>query len=143
MAPDKYLQSIRDLNKKIEIYKMMRRETEEALNHIKASIPSDDRVQRSRTGGLDTKIIRNMEKLEEIDSWISAANTKQLSRKNDALQKIEALKEGQCKQFLLDYYIAGKSEKQIAREYHFSNFDSVYGLKTRALKYFKKEYSNC
>ena len=34
MAPDKYFQSIRDLSKKIEIYKMMRRETEEALNHI-------------------------------------------------------------------------------------------------------------
>ena len=64
MAPDKYLQSIRDLSKKIEIYKMMRRETEEALNHIKASIPSDDRVQRSRTGGLDTKIIRNMRSLK-------------------------------------------------------------------------------
>ena len=121
----------------------MKKETEEAIDQMRSSIPGKDRVQNSNINGLDTKIIRNMERLKEIDSWLLAAKTKQISRKNDAYHKIEALKEGQCKQFLLDYYIAGKSERQIAKEYHFSNFDSIYGLKTRALKYFKKEYTNC
>ena len=142
MEPDKYLQSIRDLRTKIELYERMKHEIEEAQICIKASAPDEDRIQTSRKG-IEARILRNMEKIKELDSWIVAARTKQLTRQDQAQRKILQLKEGQCKQFLLDYYIFGKSEKEIAKEYRYIDRNSVYNLKARSLKLFKSTFRNC
>ena len=58
MAPDKYLQSIRELRKKIETYELMKKETEEAIDQMRSSIPGKDRVQNSNINGLDIDISR-------------------------------------------------------------------------------------
>lgn len=141
MNAERYLQSIRDLKRKTEIYEKMKREIQETVKHIKTSAPDMNKVQTSAYyDGLEKKIIKNMEQLEELDSWIAATKAKQLSRKQEAYNTITQLKDGQCKRFLLDYYIDGKTEKKIAREYCFYNEKSVYNLKKRAIKHFEKVY---
>ena len=108
---------------------------------IKAMSVTGDRVQTSpKKDGLELQAIKAIEKMENIDRSIIRQREKYIIKKNAAIDKIMRMNEGQCRRYLIDYYIDGKDEIEIARSYRFTNINSIYVLKKRAIEYFKEVF---
>lgn len=140
MTTKEYLQSIRDLRFKIEDLKEERSEVLANMIVIKSSSEYSERVQSSpRQDTLEMQVIRASEKLERIDKSIREKIVIYQNKHNKARADIRELPEGQCRRFLLDYYIEGRSWEEIFREYGFKESSSPYHLQDRAIRLYEKK----
>lgn len=138
-----YLQSIRDL--KFRIADLQRERSEVLANMIVIKSTSDyhEQVQSSpRQDALEMQVIKASEKMERIDKKLREKIVLYQTRHMKAREEIRNLPEGQCRRFLLDYYIEGKDWDDIILEYGFKEIASPYHLQSRALKLFEKHYSH-
>lgn len=139
MKAEEYLQSIRQCRARIHELEKLKEEININIITIKALNVTGDRVTSSpRSDGLEIQAIKAIEKMENIDKRIIREREKYIIKKNNAINKIMMMKEGQCRRFLIDYYINCKSEIEIAQEYRYNNIDSLRSLKKRSIKYFEK-----
>lgn len=139
MNAEQYLQSIRNAKARIHELEKLKEEINMNIITIKAMNVTGDRVQSSpKKDGLELQAIKAIEKMESIDKRIIKEREKYIIKKNNAINKILKMKEGQCRRFLIDYYINCKSEIQIAQEYRYNSIDSLRSLKKRSIKYFEK-----
>ncbi len=135
---EKYLDSIRDVAFKIKTLERMRAETREQIGMIKKK--QNEGHHELRHDALENDIIKSISKLEKLDRGIVKERTEYMLKKKEAYEYIMRLKEGQCRRFLIDYYIEGKSEIDIAYEYRYESTVSIYNLKRRALNYFSEMF---
>ena len=135
---EEYLQTIRDMKSKIDALEEMRKDIKYNIGLIREG--SNDAVVRTspQRDAQEKQIIKNIEKLERLDRKIAGECTKWMLKRNSALEQIMRLKDGQCRRFLIDYYVNGKSMIEIAYEYHYETTESIYNLKRRAINYFSK-----
>ena len=137
MKSEQYLESIRNWRFKIIQLKKLRDEVNDAMIRTQSLSPNPDRVQSSpRADKLEMEAIRAVERIAALDKQIRQSEQKYFEKKHEVIEKISRMKDGQCRRFLIDYYLDGLSEAQIKREYKFSNDNSIYVLRRRAIKYF-------
>lgn len=136
-----YLQSIRDLRFKIAD---LQKEKDEVLANmivIRSTSDYTERVQSSpRQDNLEMQVIRAEEQLDKINKLLRKKIVLYQIRHNKARAEIRNLPEGQCRRFLLDYYIEGKDWDEIFQEYGFQEISSPYHLQNRAIKLYNKIY---
>ena len=138
MTAEEYLQSIRDMTYKIAVLEQKRDKIAIDMIPSRAITYDDLRVQTSPKGdALENTAISIAAEVERIDTQIRKTRDTLFKRSGDALEKIMLLKEGQCRRFLVDYYIQCESITHITREYGFANKRTTHNLKTRAVKYFE------
>ena len=135
---ERYLQSLRTMKFKIDKYEEMRKSI-----HIDAAYVNGttigDRVQSTpKADKMEIAAIKCLERLREIDTKLTKLKTKYLNARMDIFDRIEELEEGQCKRFLVDYYIDCMSIKQLDRMYGFTDESSIYQLRRRAIRKFEK-----
>lgn len=140
LKAEEYLQSIRDMKSKIDALEEIRKDIKYNTGLIRER--SNDEVVRTlpQRDAQEKQIIKNIEKLERLDNKIVGECIKWTQKRNAALEQIMRLKDGQCRRFLIDFYVNGKSMIEIAYEYHYETTESIYNLKRRAVKYFSKYY---
>ena len=144
MSAEEYLQSIRDMTYKIKTLEQMRDKI--TIDRIPSrSFTYDDlRVQTSPAGdALENAVIASIGEIEKLDEKIRKIRDQLYKRSSDALEKIMELKEGQCRRFLVDYYIHCESLAKITKQYGFTNKKTTYSLKKRAIKYFETVDKSC
>lgn len=136
-----YLQSIRDLRFKIADLQKERAEVLENMIVVKSTSDYSDRVQSSpRQDGLEMQVIRATEQMEKIDKLLRKKIVLYQIRHNKARAEIREMPDGQCRRFLLDYYIEGKEWDEIFQEYGFREISSPYHLQARAIQLYDKIY---
>jgi hypothetical protein len=136
-----YLQSVRDLRFKIADLKKERKEVLTNMIVVKSTSDYSDRVQTTpRQDGLEMQVIRATEQMEKIDRLLRKKIVLYQIRHNKARAEIRQLPEGQCRRFLLDYYIEGKTWEEIFQEYGFKEISSPYHLQERAVKLYERFY---
>lgn len=136
-----YLQSVRDLRFKIADLKKEREEVLANMIVVKSTSDYSDRVQTTpRQDGLEMQVIRATEQMEKIDRLLRKKIVLYQIRHNKARAEIRQLPEGQCRRFLLDYYIEGKTWEEIFQEYGFKEISSPYHLQERAVKLYERFY---
>ena len=137
MNAEKYLQTVRTLKFKIDKYEEIRSDI-----HLEVSfggMATDGiRVQSTRKDQLEEAAIKMMEKLRSIDAKLSRLRSEYIDRRIKAYDRIMKIEEGQCRSFLIDFYIDCKSIKDIRAEYGYSEESGVYQLKKRSIKKFQK-----
>lgn len=138
MNVEKYLQDIRDMKEKIDTLEKMKMEVTYNIGIIKSRIDSDNVQHMLQRDKNENKIIRDYEKIKLIEKEIVEETVTYICKRKEAYDQIMKLKEGQCRRFLVDFFINGKNEIEIAYDYHFENISSVYKLKHRAMNYFSK-----
>lgn len=137
MNTEKYLQSVRTLKFKIDKYEEIRSEIHLEVNF--GGMATDGiRVQTSRKDQLEEAAIKMMEKLKGIDAKLARLRSEYIGRRIKAYDRIMKIEEGQCRRFLIDYYIDCKSFKDLRREYNYNEESGLYHLKKRAIKKFEK-----
>lgn len=136
-----YLQSVRDLRFKIADLKKEREEVLANMIVVKSTSDYSDRVQTTpRQDGLEMQVIKATEQMEKIDRLLRKKIVLYQIRHNKARAEIRQLPEGQCRRFLLDYYIEGKTWEEIFQEYGFKEISSPYHLQERAVKLYERFY---
>lgn len=139
MNAEKYLQTVRTLKFKIDKYEEIRNAI-----HLEVSfggMATDGiRVQSTRKDQLEEAAIKMMEKLHGIDMKLSRLRSEYIDRRIKAYDRIMKIEEGQCRRFLIDYYIDCKSIKELKREYGYSEESGIYQLKKRSVKKFEKSF---
>lgn len=142
MNAEKYLQSVRTLKFKIDKYEKMRNEI-----HLEVSfggMPTDGiRVQSPRKDLLEEAAIKMSERLRGIDKILTKLRGDYIDKRLKTYNRIMKIEEGQCRRFLIDYYIDCKSIKDLKCEYGYSEDSGIYKLKKRAIKKFEKISKRC
>lgn len=137
MNAEKYLQTVRTLKFKIDKYEEIRSDI-----HLEVSfggMATDGiRVQSTRKDQLEEAAIKMMEKLRSIDAKLSRLRSEYIDRRIKAYDRIMKIEEGQCRRFLIDFYIDCKSIKDLKKEYGYSQDSGIYQLKKRSIKKFEK-----
>lgn len=141
MTAKEYLQSIRDLRFKIVDLQKERSEVLANMIVVKSTSDYSERVQSSpKQDALEMQVIRATEQMEKLDKLLRKKIVLYQYRHNKARAEIRNLPEGQCRRFLLDYYIEGKSWEEIFQEYGFKEISSPYHLQERAVKLYERFY---
>lgn len=141
MTAKEYLQSIRDLRFKIVDLQKERSEVLANMIVVKSTSDYSERVQSSpKQDALEMQVIRATEQMEKLDKLLRKKIVLYQYRHNKARAKIRNLPEGQCRRFLLDYYIEGKSWEEIFQEYGFKEISSPYHLQERAVRLYERFY---
>lgn len=141
MTAKEYLQSIRDLRFKIADLQKERSEVLANMIVVKSTSDYSERVQSSpKQDALEMQVIRATEQMEKLDKLLRKKIVLYQYRHNKARAEIRNLPEGQCRRFLLDYYIEGKSWEEIFQEYGFKEISSPYHLQERAVKLYERFY---
>lgn len=141
MTAKEYLQSIRDLRFKIVDLQKERSEVLANMIVVKSTSDYSERVQSSpKQDALEMQVIRATEQMEKLDKLLRKKIVLYQYRHNKARAEIRNLPEGQCRRFLLDYYIEGKSWEEIFQEYGFKEISSPYHLQERAVRLYERFY---
>lgn len=141
MTAKEYLQSIRDLRFKIADLQKERNEVLANMIVVKSTSDYSERVQSSpKQDALEMQVIRATEQMEKLDKLLRKKIVLYQYRHNKARAEIRNLPEGQCRRFLLDYYIEGKSWEEIFQEYGFKEISSPYHLQERAVRLYERFY---
>ena len=139
MNAEKYLQTVRTLKFKIDKYEEIR-----SNMHLEVSfggMATDGiRVQSTKKDQLEEAAIRLMERLQTVDTKLAKLRGDYIERRLKAYDRIMKIEEGQCRRFLIDYYIDCKSIKDLKREYGYSEESGIYQLKKRSVKKFEKSF---
>lgn len=140
MTAERYLQSIRDMRDKIKTLEEARDRISAPIN-VKAISYDRIRIQTSPSGDeLENDVIRAVSKIEKMDQKIKKITERYEILKTEATDHILLVPEGQSRRFLLDYYIIGKSIREIESANMFEGEKSVYNLKKRAIRKFERVY---
>lgn len=141
MTAKEYLQSIRELRFKIVDLQKERSEVLANMIVVKSTSDYSERVQSSpKQDALEMQVIRATEQMEKLDKLLRKKIVLYQYRHNKARAEIRNLPEGQCRRFLLDYYIEGKSWEEIFQEYGFKEISSPYHLQERAVRLYERFY---
>lgn len=141
MTAKEYLQSIRDLRFKIVDLQKERSEVLANMIVVKSTSDYSERVQSSpKQDALEMQVIKATEQMEKLDKLLRKKIVLYQYRHNKARAEIRNLPEGQCRRFLLDYYIEGKSWEEIFQEYGFKEISSPYHLQERAVRLYERFY---
>ena len=141
MTAQEYLQSIRDLRFKIVDLQKERNEVLANMIVVKSTSDYSERVQSSpKQDALEMQVIRATEQMEKLDKLLRKKIVLYQYRHNKARAEIRNLPEGQCRRFLLDYYIEGESWEEIFQEYGFKEISSPYHLQERAVRLYERFY---
>lgn len=141
MTAKEYLQSIRDLRFKIVDLQKERSEVLANMIVVKSTSDYSERVQSSpKQDALEMQVIRATEQMEKLDKLLRKKIVLYQYRHNKARAEIRNLPEGQCRRFLLDYYIEGKNWEEIFQEYGFKEISSPYHLQERAVRLYERFY---
>lgn len=96
-----------------------------------------DRVQTSAKGdALENAVIKYVDSLSSLQAEYERQYIALQKKQDEAFDRIDSLKDGRLKDFLIRYYIDGVSEVEYATEVGFLDFETVYKTKIRALRYF-------
>lgn len=140
MKAETYLQSLRTMKFKIEDYEKIRNEIFADAAYVNGTTIGD-RVQSSpKQDQLEMAAIKCMNRLQKQDAKLAKLKTEYFKARVIFSETIEKIPEGQCKQFLEDYYIECFSMKQLDKMYGFTDKSSIYQLKHRAIRKFEKKY---
>lgn len=141
MTTKEYLQSVRDMRFRIDDMEKERGEVMAAMIRVRSSSDYAEKVQSSKQNDkLEQQVIESMERLERLDQDLRKKIVDYQLQHNVAREDIRNLPEGQCRRFLIDYYIEGKSWNDIFEEYGFREISSPYHLQERAIKLFEKHF---
>lgn len=142
MTAERYLQSIRDMRFMLERLEIRRDSIHTPINS--GAITYDNiHVQTSPDGGkLENDVIRTVHQIERLDAEIKRRRERFEARKQEATDRIMSMNEGQCRRFLLDYYIDGKSIKDLEEAYRYIGLNSIYNLKKRAIKKYSRVHKS-
>lgn len=145
MTTKEYLQNIRDMRFKIDDMEKERKEIVTAMLRIKSTSDYHEKIKiTQKSDKFEKQIIESMEQLEKLDQDLRKKIVDYQIQHNTVRGKIRKLPEGQCRRFLIDYYIEGMSWNFIFKEYGFREISSPYHLQERAInlfeKYFKHEH---
>lgn len=133
-----YLNGIRALLRQIRMLNLRLDEIQEEMTTFGGS-GYGERVQTSPRGdALEKKVIRAMEQYGKIQEDLLERRLELWKKQDVAVQRIQSLKDGNRKEFLLLYYIDGMSMTQVAMELGHAEPSSVYHLKDEALNYFNQ-----
>lgn len=136
MKAENYLEGARSLKFKIDMIEADRRDILDAMTAIRSTSDYSDRVQTSPQGdGLERRVIKYMERLERLDNSLERKAYALAIRRHNIRQKVGRMKEGQCRRFIVDYYLECKDWDQIFREYA---IEPDYHIKRRAIREFEK-----
>lgn len=135
---ESYLQNIRDARIRIDTLEEMRSEVKSNIGLIRGESSETVTKTSPARDAQEKRIIKSIEKLERLDKKLASERTKYLHFLDQAFDRIMHLKEGQCRRFLLDYYIYGKNMIEIAYDYRYETTESIYKLKKRAIDYYAK-----
>ena len=140
MKAEKYLQSLRVMKFKIDKYESIRKDVHIDTAYVNGTTIGC-RVQSSpKADKIENAAIKCLEKLRAIDVKLAKLKTDYLKARIDIYDHIEEIEEGQCKRFLIDYYIDCMSMKQLDQMYGFTDESSIYQLRKRAVRKFEKKY---
>ena len=143
MKTEDYLQSARDAKFRIDNLEKERMDIMSNMITVKSTTDYTERVQSSpRQDALENQVIRIVEQMERLDKRLIKERARLITKRHDIRAKICRMKEGQSRRFLMDYYIECKSWQQIFDEYHYTQIESAYNLKVRAIKEFESTSKN-
>lgn len=133
-----YLGGVRNRWVMVDYYNRRIRELKEQIMTFGWS-DLGDRVQTSpKRDVLENRVIRFVEHEEQIVlkfyDLLEDANEKQ----DEAMERISTLKEGNRKNFLIEYYVKRLSIREIATLFGHSDEASTRNLKVKALEYFEQ-----
>lgn len=133
-----YLGGVRNRWVMVDYYEKRIRQLEDQLMSF-GSGGLGERVQSSpKRDSLENRVIRFVENEEKIIvkfyDLLEVANEKQ----DEAMERIGCLKEGNRKNFLIEYYVNRLSIKEISAMFGHSDEASTRNLKTKALEYFEQ-----
>ena len=137
MRAEEYLRKVRDMKISINSLQRQRDDIKNNIGLIKSSGYERPAIGSPSKDKLEKQIIKNIAELESIDRKIADERVSLIRCRKECFDMIMQLKDGQCRRFLLDYFIECKNEIEIANEYHFDNINSIYNLKRRAIRYFR------
>lgn len=132
MLTEIYLQKARDYKFRVDQINEERADVRAAMSAIRSTSDYTERVQTSPKGdGLETQVIRGMEKLEKLDLQLATELQRLITLRNNIRRNIDKMKDGRSRRFLIDYYIKCKSYEEIWEEY---NIEPDYHMKRRAIR---------
>ena len=106
MTTKEYLQSVRDMRFRIDDMEKERGEVMAAMIRVRSSSDYAEKVQSSKQNDkLEQQVIESMERLEQLDQDLRKKIVDYQLQHNMAREDIRSLPEGQCRRFLIDYYI--------------------------------------
>lgn len=134
-----YLSGVRNRWVMVDYYERRIKQLEDQLIAYGSAGISGERVQSSpKRDSLEKRVIRFVENEEKIIvkfyDQLEAANEKQ----DEAMERIGCLKDGNRKNFLIEYYVNRLSIREIAELFGHSDEASTRNLKAKALEYFEK-----
>lgn len=134
-----YLSGVRNRWVMVEYYEKRIKQLEDQLLSYGGASFSGERVQSSpKRDSLEERVIRFVENegkvVERFYDQLEAANEKQ----DEAMERICCLKEGNRKNFLIEYYVNRLSIREIMEQFGHSDEGSTRNLKMKALEYFEK-----
>lgn len=133
-----YLGGVRNKWVMVDYYNKRIRELKEQILTFGSS-GLGERVQSSpKRDNLEKRVIRFIEREEQIIlkfyDLLEEANNKQ----DEAMERLSVLKEGNRKNFLIEYYVNRASVEQITNMFGHSGTGSTRNLKVKALEYFEE-----
>ena len=140
MKAERYLQSLRVMKFEIEKYEKMRKDIHVDVDYVNNSAMGAVKVQSSlKADKMESEVIKCLEKVWTIDKKLAKLKSNYLKARIDIVDHIDMIPEGQCKRFLMDYYIDCMSMKQLSKMYGYTERTSIYQLRKRAVKKFEKK----
>ena len=116
MKAERYLQSLRVMKFEIEKYEKMRKDIHVDVDYVNNSAMGAVKVQSSlKADKMESEVIKCLEKVWTIDKKLAKLKTNYLKARIDIVDHIDMIPEGQCKRFLMDYYIDCMSMKQLSK----------------------------
>lgn len=134
-----YLSGVRNRWVMVDYYERRIKQLEDQLLAYGSAGINGERVQSSpKRDSLEKRVIRFVENEEKIIvkfyDQLEAANEKQ----DEAMERIGCLKDGNRKNFLIEYYVNRLSIREIMALFGHSDEGSTRNLKMKALEYFEK-----
>ena len=134
-----YLSGVRNRWVMVDYYEKRIKQLEDQLLAYGGAGFNNERVQSSpQRDALEKRVIRFVENEEKVIvrfyDQLEAANEKQ----DEAMERIGCLKEGNRKNFLIEYYVNRLSIREIMEQFGHSDEGSTRNLKMKAREYFEK-----
>lgn len=105
--------------------------------YSRGGIEYGERVQTSARGdSLERSVIQYVDELTKLQHEYEAQYISLQKRQDEAFNRIDLMNDGRLKDFLMRFYIDGVSEVEYASNAGYIDFNTVYKVKDRALKYF-------
>ena len=134
-----YLNAVRSRWTLIDYYSTRLKQLQEQLTSYGGSASIGERVQSSPTHNeLEKRVLKFIDEEEKIMLKIYDLLEEANREQDETMDRIGCLKEGNRKNFLIEYYVNKLSIKEIMALFGHSDEGSTRNLKMKALEYFEK-----